>query len=80
MGSGIALQIAIRHPDLVRKARGRRASYNNDGLYPEVLKGNENMKPEDLAESRGKGLRQDRAESGTLAHADRQSAATGSGV
>ncbi len=52
MGGGIALQVAKRHPDLVRKfvfAGG--ASYNPDGFYPELLEGMKKMKPEDLAGS-----------------------------
>ncbi len=51
LGAGIALQIATRHPDLVRKLVVASPAYNNEGLYPEVLKGEEKMKPEDLAES-----------------------------
>ncbi len=52
MGGGIALQIALRHPDLVRKlvcAGG--ACYNPDGFYPEVLAGIAHMTPEVLAGS-----------------------------
>lgn len=49
MGAGIALQIAIRHPDLMNKLVVASVAYNNDGLYPEVLEGEETMKPEDLA-------------------------------
>lgn len=48
MGSAIAMQIAIKHPDLVRKLVVISPSYSNDGLYPEVLEGEEKMKPEDL--------------------------------
>lgn len=51
LGAGIALQIAIRHQDLVAKLVVASPAYNNEGLYPEVLKGEENMKPEDLADS-----------------------------
>jgi pimeloyl-ACP methyl ester carboxylesterase len=50
MGGGVALQIAIRHPRLVRKlvfAGG--ASYNPDGFQPELFEGEAKMKPEDLA-------------------------------
>ena len=49
IGGAVALKIALRHPDLVRKlvfAGG--VSYNPDGLYPELLAGMEQMKPEDL--------------------------------
>lgn len=48
MGAAIALQIAIKYPDLVHKLVLVSVSYNNDGLYPEVLEGEEKMKPEDL--------------------------------
>lgn len=49
MGAGIALQIAIRHPDLMNKLVVTSVAYDNNGLYPEVLEGEETMKPEDLA-------------------------------
>lgn len=49
MGAGIALQIAIQHPDLVGKLVIASVAYNNDGLYSEVLAGEETMKPEALA-------------------------------
>ena len=52
MGGGIALQLAIGHPDLVRKlvfAGG--TSYSPDGFYPELLEGMNQMKPDDLAGS-----------------------------
>jgi pimeloyl-ACP methyl ester carboxylesterase len=51
MGGGIALELAMRHPDLVRKLVVAAAAYSNDGIYPEVLDGIENLKPEDLAGS-----------------------------
>jgi pimeloyl-ACP methyl ester carboxylesterase len=51
MGGGLALEIAIRHPDLVRKLVVAAAAYSNDGIYPEVLEGIENLKPDDLAGS-----------------------------
>ncbi len=50
LGGAIALQIARRHPHLVRKfvfAGG--ASYHRDGLYPEVLAGIKDLKPEQFA-------------------------------
>jgi pimeloyl-ACP methyl ester carboxylesterase len=50
MGGGIATYIAIRHPDLVGKfvfAGG--AGHGPEGFYPEVLEGEEKMKPEDFA-------------------------------
>lgn len=51
MGSTIALQIAIKQPNLVRRLVVASPSYNNDGVYPEVLEGEKNIKPEDLAGS-----------------------------
>lgn len=51
MGSTIALQIAIKQPNLVRKLVVASPSYNNDGVYPEVLEGEKNLKPEDFAGS-----------------------------
>ena len=49
MGGGIALQIALRYPDLARKvvfAGG--TSYSPGGFYPELLQGMDTMKPEDM--------------------------------
>jgi pimeloyl-ACP methyl ester carboxylesterase len=51
MGGGIALQVAIRHPDLVRRLVVAAANYDPDGYYPEVLEGIQNLKPEDFAGS-----------------------------
>jgi pimeloyl-ACP methyl ester carboxylesterase len=51
MGAGIALQIAIRHPDLVHKLVLAAATYNSDGFHPGMLAGLETLKPEDLAGS-----------------------------
>jgi pimeloyl-ACP methyl ester carboxylesterase len=51
MGGGLALQIAMEHPELVRKLVVAAAAYRNDGIYPEVLEGIENLKPEDFAGS-----------------------------
>ena len=48
-GGAVALEIALRSPALVRKlvwAGG--TSYRRDGLYPELLKASEAIKPEDL--------------------------------
>lgn len=48
-GGAVALEIALREPALVRKlvwAGG--TSYRRDGLYPELTRGSERMKPEDL--------------------------------
>ncbi|MGO9568965.1 MAG: alpha/beta fold hydrolase [Desulfomonilaceae bacterium] len=48
MGGGIALQIAIRHPDLVRKLVLAAPAYNRDGFYPKIFEQIQSMKPEDL--------------------------------
>ena len=51
MGSGIAIELALRHPALVRKlvlAGG--TSYAPDGLHPELQAGTEGVTPEALAE------------------------------
>src|SRR5215469_4721412 len=49
LGAGVALQTAIRHPEIVRKQVLASVTYNQSGLYPELLAGIENSKPEDLA-------------------------------
>ncbi len=49
MGSGIALQIAIKHPDLVRKLVPAAVTYNNDGFHPGLIAGMESLKPEHMA-------------------------------
>jgi pimeloyl-ACP methyl ester carboxylesterase len=51
MGAGIALHIAVRHPDLVRKLVVASVTYNNSGFRPGLLAGMENLKPENLAET-----------------------------
>jgi pimeloyl-ACP methyl ester carboxylesterase len=51
MGRGIALQVAIRHPELVRKLVIAASAYGPDGSYPEVLENIRNLKPEDFAGS-----------------------------
>ena len=51
MGGGIALQIAIRHPDLVRRLVLAAANYDPDGYYPEVLEAIQGLKPEDFVGS-----------------------------
>jgi pimeloyl-ACP methyl ester carboxylesterase len=37
MGGGVALQVAIRHPEVVRKLVVGSASYTSDSMYPELL-------------------------------------------
>src|SRR6266700_4282915 len=49
LGAGVALQTAIRHPEVVRKLVLASVTYNHGGLYPELLAGIEHSKPEDLA-------------------------------
>jgi pimeloyl-ACP methyl ester carboxylesterase len=39
MGGSVALQVAIRHPDRVRKVVAASGQYRLDGLYPEVIAG-----------------------------------------
>jgi pimeloyl-ACP methyl ester carboxylesterase len=46
MGGGVALQVAIRHPEAVRKLVVASATYNSDGVYPEVLEYIEQTTPE----------------------------------
>lgn len=42
-GGGVALQLAVRHPDLVNKLVSVSATYRRDGWYPSVLEGIEGM-------------------------------------
>jgi pimeloyl-ACP methyl ester carboxylesterase len=51
MGGGVALQVAIRHPKLVRKLVVASATYKSDGLYPQVLEGIAQITPEAFAGS-----------------------------
>jgi pimeloyl-ACP methyl ester carboxylesterase len=46
LGGGVALQVALRHPEVVRRLVLVSASYSSDGLYPEVLAGIEHITPE----------------------------------
>jgi pimeloyl-ACP methyl ester carboxylesterase len=51
-GAGIAIQIAIRHPDLVRKLVAAGGTcYRPDGFYPEILATIDQLTPEALAGS-----------------------------
>src|SRR3712207_2915233 len=47
-GGNVALGIAIRHPDLVRKLVLAGTNYNTAGLYPELLEFLEHATPDDL--------------------------------
>jgi pimeloyl-ACP methyl ester carboxylesterase len=51
MGAGVALQVAIRHPDAVRKLVLASVTYNKSGVHPGLMEGLENMRPEDMAGS-----------------------------
>jgi len=51
LGAGVALQVAIRHPEVVRKLVLASATYNSGGLHPGVLAGIEYLTPEALAGS-----------------------------
>lgn len=51
LGAGAALQLVIRHPDLVRKLVAASASFNTEGVYPEVWEGIKEMQPEMLDQS-----------------------------
>jgi len=46
LGGGAAVQLAIRHPDLVRKLVVASATYNSGGFHPEVLSTIETLSPE----------------------------------
>jgi pimeloyl-ACP methyl ester carboxylesterase len=49
LGGGVALQVAIRHPELVRKLVPISATYNSGGFYPEVLATIATLTPEMFA-------------------------------
>lgn len=49
MGSGIAMELAMQRPDLVRKLALVSASHEIAGLHPGLLDGLEGLKPEHLA-------------------------------
>jgi pimeloyl-ACP methyl ester carboxylesterase len=46
LGGGVALQVAIRHPDLVRKLVIVSAPHNTDGMHPEYFPAIAQIKPE----------------------------------
>lgn len=48
LGGGVAMQMAIRHPDLVRRVVAVSVYIDDDGVYPEILEGERNMTPESL--------------------------------
>jgi pimeloyl-ACP methyl ester carboxylesterase len=49
MGGGVALQVAIRHPEAVRKLVLASVYRDNDGTYPEMLEAIEHITPEVFA-------------------------------
>jgi pimeloyl-ACP methyl ester carboxylesterase len=51
MGGGVALQLAIRHPDSVRKLVVASASYTSDGMQPELHEMIPSITPETFAGS-----------------------------
>jgi pimeloyl-ACP methyl ester carboxylesterase len=51
-GGNTALQIAMRHPDLVHKRVVAATFSQNDGYYPEVLEGLKGLVPEGLPKKR----------------------------
>jgi pimeloyl-ACP methyl ester carboxylesterase len=51
MGAGIALELAIRRPELVRRLVVASVTYSKEGLHPEIEELIESVKPEDLAGS-----------------------------
>jgi pimeloyl-ACP methyl ester carboxylesterase len=51
MGGGVALQVAIRHPELVRKLVVASASHTSDSMHPELLEMIPSITPEVFAGS-----------------------------
>jgi pimeloyl-ACP methyl ester carboxylesterase len=51
MGAGIALQIAVNHPDLVHKLVIASVTYNADGFHPGLIEGMAFLEPEMLVGS-----------------------------
>lgn len=51
MGGGVAWQLALRHPDIVRRQVLAAVSYRHDGMYPEVLASIAEITPEAFAGS-----------------------------
>lgn len=49
MGAAIAIEVAVRHPGLVRKLVLASPAYTREGMYPEVFEGIETLTPEAFA-------------------------------
>jgi pimeloyl-ACP methyl ester carboxylesterase len=79
MGASVALHLAIRHPDVVRKARARLGHLQPERRPPRAhgrISGHETRN--DVWVSVARGIRPDSAESGKFRHAVRQKDADGS--
>jgi pimeloyl-ACP methyl ester carboxylesterase len=79
LGGGVALQTAIRHPEVVRKLVVVSTPFKRDGWYPEILAGMGQMGPE-AAEPHVPALRRCGAQAGGLAcaaHQARRAASAG---
>jgi len=48
MGAGVALRVAIRRPEVVRKLVLAAVTYKMSGVHPGLMEGLANMKPEDM--------------------------------
>jgi pimeloyl-ACP methyl ester carboxylesterase len=48
MGGGVALELAVQHPDLVRKLVVISVSYTTEGLHPGLLEGLKDLRPEQM--------------------------------
>ena len=48
IGGGVTLRLAVKHPELVRKAVIFGVQYSNDGLAPGLLESLKTLKPEDM--------------------------------
>jgi len=51
MGAGIALEVAIRHPDLVRKLVVASLTFNKAGFHPGLMEGLAQLQVEHLSGS-----------------------------
>jgi pimeloyl-ACP methyl ester carboxylesterase len=51
MGAGVAVEMAIRHPDRLRKLVLASLAYSREGLHPEIVDSIESVGPEALAGS-----------------------------